>query len=135
MAAGRPKDEVIDRLKEGWQTRFIEMGKEGCSDVEIRAEFGISSDLWWRWIEEDEEFSATAKAAKSACHAKWEQMGRKMAFGEVEGNPTTWIFNMKNRFNWRDKQDVEHSGQVDMSAKSDAELKARAAKLLAKVEN
>lgn len=133
MAGGRPKDEVIDRLKEGWQTRFLEMGREGCSDVEIRAEFGISSDLWWRWIDEDEEFSATAKKAKDACHAKWEQMGRKMAFGEVEGNPTTWIFNMKNRFNWRDKQDVEHSGQVDLSSKTNEELKARAAKLLAKV--
>jgi len=133
MAGGRPKDEVIDRLKEGWQTRFLEMGKDGCSDVEIRAEFGISDDLWYRWIAEDQEFSRTYKAAKAACHAKWEAMGRKMAFGEVEGNPTTWIFNMKNRFNWRDKQDVDHSGQIDLASKSDDELKARAAKLLSHV--
>lgn len=133
MAGGRPKNQVSDRLKKGWQSRFLEMGKEGCSDVEIRSEFGISDDLWYRWIEEDEEFSRTYKAAKAACHAKWEEMGRKMAFGQAEGNPTTWIFNMKNRFNWRDKQDVEHSGQVDLSTKSDEELKARAAKLLASV--
>lgn len=134
MAGGRPKDEVIDRLKEGWQTRFLEMGKEGCSDVEIRAEFGISSDLWWRWIDEDQEFSATAKAAKAACHAKWEQMGRKMAFGEVEGNPTTWIFNMKNRFNWRDKQDVEHAGHISHSDMTEEELERRIA-ALSKGEN
>lgn len=133
MAGGRPKDEVIDRLKEGWQTTFLEMGREGCSDVEIRAKFNISQDLWERWLEEDAEFSLTAKASKAACHAKWEEMGRKMAFGQVEGNPTTWIFNMKNRFNWRDKQDVEHSGQVDLSSKTDAELKARAEKLLGKL--
>ncbi|QZA71246.1 terminase small subunit [Pseudomonas phage AH02] len=133
MGAGRPKDSVIDRLKEGWQARFLAMGKEGCSDVEIRAEFGISDDLWYRWIAEDEEFSRTYKLSKAACHAKWEEMGRKMAFGQVEGNPTTWIFNMKNRFNWRDKQDVDHSGQIDLSAKTDDELKARAAKLLSKV--
>lgn len=25
-------------------------------------------------------------------------------------NNTLWIFNMKNRFGWRDKQDIEHSG-------------------------
>ena len=131
MPAGRPKDSVIDRLKEGWQSKFLEMGKDGCSDVEIRAAFGISDDLWYRWIAEDEEFSRTYKLSKAACHAKWEEMGRKMAFGQVDGNPTTWIFNMKNRFNWRDKQDVEHSGQVDLSTKSDEELKARAAKILA----
>lgn len=129
MAGGRPKDEVIDRLKEGWQTRFVEMGKEGCSDVEIRAEFGISDDLWYRWIAEDEEFSRTYKAAKIACHAKWEQMGRKMAFGQAEGNPTTWIFNMKNRFNWRDKQDVEHSGQINHADMTEEEIERRIAAL------
>lgn len=125
MPAGRPKDEVIDRLKEGWQVRFIEMGREGCSDVEIRAEFGISDDLWYRWIEEDEEFSRTAKQAKALCHAKWEQMGRRMAFGEVEGNPTTWIFNMKNRFNWRDKVDTEGTMRVELKDVPDDELERR----------
>lgn len=122
MTAGRPKEEVIDRLKEGWQVRFMEMAKEGCSDVEIRAEFGISDCLWYRWIDEDEEFSRTAKAAKAACHAKWEEMGRKMAFGQVEGNPTTWIFNMKNRFSWKDKVETEHSGSVNFTNLTDEEL-------------
>lgn len=129
MAAGRPKNQVIDRLKEGWQTKFLEMGREGCSDVEIRAAFGISDDLWYRWIAEDEEFSRTYKAAKAACHAKWEEMGRKMAFGQVDGNPTTWIFNMKNRFNWRDKQDVEHSGQINHADMTEEELERRIAAL------
>lgn len=129
MAGGRPKNQVDDRLKKGWQSRFLEMGKEGCSDVEIRSEFGISDDLWYRWIEEDEEFSRTYKAAKAACHAKWEEMGRKMAFGQAEGNPTTWIFNMKNRFNWRDKQDVEHSGQINHADMTEEELERRIAAL------
>lgn len=130
-AIGRPKDEVIDRLKEGWQTRFLEMGKEGCSDVEIRAEFGISVDLWYRWLAEDEEFSKTAKAARDACHAKWEEFGRKMAFGQVEGNPTTWIFNMKNRFSWKDKVETEHSGRIEITDMTDEELDRRIAALKA----
>lgn len=129
MGAGRPKEEPIDRLKEGWQTRFIEMGKEGCSDVEIRAEFGISDCLWYRWIDEDEEFSRTAKIAKAACHAKWEEMGRKMAFGQVDGNPTTWIFNMKNRFNWKDKTETDQSVKLQVTEMTDEELDRRIAAL------
>lgn len=132
MAGGRPKDEVIDRLKEGWQTRFLEMAREGCSDVEIRAEFGISDDLWYRWIAEDAEFSRTAKAAKALCHAKWEEMGRKMAFGQADGNPTTWIFNMKNRFSWKDKVETEHSGSIAFTDMTDEELERRIAALKAR---
>lgn len=105
MAGGRPEDDVISRLKDGWQARFLEMGADGCSDVEIRAEFGISTDLWYRWLDQDQQFSETAIKAKALCHAKWESMGRKMAFGQADGNPTTWIFNMKNRFGWRDKME------------------------------
>lgn len=129
MPAGRPKDEVIDRLKEGWQARFLEMGRDGCSDVEIRAEFGISDDLWYRWIEEDAEFSRTAKQAKLLCHAKWEKIGRRMAFGEMEGNPTTWIFNMKNRFNWRDKVDTEGTMRVELKDVPEEDLDRRIAEL------
>lgn len=132
MPAGRPQVEPIDRLKEGWQTKILEMGKQGCSDVEIRAEFGISGDLWYRWMQEDEEFSSTAKQAKALCNAKWEQMGRKMAFGEVEGNPTTWIFNMKNRFGWKDKQELEHAGSINHTNLTDEEIERRISQLAGK---
>lgn len=127
--SGRPKTEPMDRLKEGWQSRMIEMGAEGCSDVEIRADLKISDDLWYRWIAEDEEFARTAKAAKAACHAKWEEFGRKMAFGQAEGNPTTWIFNMKNRFSWKDKVETEHSGSIALTDMTDEELERRIAAL------
>lgn len=133
MSSGRPKDHVEDRLPEGWQQRFLEMAAEGCSEVEIRAEFRISTDLWYRWLEEDETFSKTAKEAKDICHGKWESMGRKMAFGDAEGNPTTWIFNMKNRFGWKDKQEVEHSGSIQFSNMTDEDLDKKIAELAQQV--
>lgn len=120
MSPGRPKVSISERVEEGlipedWEEHILDMASEGASDVEIRAYLKISDDLWYRWIEEDDGFSRTIKTAKMLCHAKWEQMGRKMAFGEVEGNPTTWIFNMKNRFGWKDKTETEVTATVSQS--------------------
>ena len=37
----------------------------------------------------------------------WEDRGLKGMNGHILGfNATVWIFNMKNRFGWRDKQDI-----------------------------
>lgn len=129
MAGGRPRDTVIDRLKEGWQTTMKDMARDGASDVELRAELGISDDLWYRWIDDEPEFARTVKACKQLCQVWWEKTGRKMAGGQAEGNATVWIFNMKNRFNWRDKQDVEHSGQVSYSDMTEEEIERRIASL------
>jgi len=36
----------------------------------------------------------------------WERMGISMSLGLAKGNPLSWIFNMKNRYHWKDKLDV-----------------------------
>ena len=126
---GRPKDEVIDRLKEGWQTRIKELAADGASDVELRVELGISDDLWYRWIAEDAEFSRTVKECKLLCQIWWERHGRKMAAGSAEGNATVWIFNMKNRFGWKDKVETEHTGSIAFTDLTDEDLDRRIAAL------
>lgn len=132
MAGGRPKDEVIDRLKEGWQSQMKELARDGASDVELRVELGISENLWYRWIAEDEEFCQTVKECKQLCCVWWEKHGRKMAAGTAEGNSTVWIFNMKNRFGWKDKIETEHSGSIALTDMTDEELDRRIAALKAR---
>lgn len=109
MPAGRPRDEVKNRLKKGWQDRMKDLAREGASDVEVRGDIGISIDLWYRWIADEPEFAETIKECKMLCQTWWERTGRNMAKG-AEGNSAVWIFNMKNRFGWKDKQEIEHSG-------------------------
>lgn len=106
MPAGRPKKN-LDVLPDGWQDTVIQMGMNGASDVEIIAYLNVSKDLFYRWLDEEPEFSATIKRARTLCEAWWTRHGMMMASGEAEGNATVWIFNMKNRFKWTDK--VEQS--------------------------
>lgn len=103
---GRPKVQLTD-LPEGWQEKLIELGKEGASDVEMRVELNISQPLWERLIKEEPEFCVTVKRARELCEAWWTKHGRHMSAGVADGNAAVYIFNMKNRFRWRDKPEEE----------------------------
>lgn len=67
------------------------------------------------------EWSAAKEEGITRCQQFWEMAGRNMMLGlkteqkdkdgniksidYTKGNATVWIFNMKNRFNWKDKVD------------------------------
>jgi len=48
----------------------------------------------------------------------WETLGMRGAMGRV-GNfsAASWIFNMKNRYGWKDKKEIDHKGAVPTTAK------------------
>lgn len=47
----------------------------------------------------------------------WEGIGLAQAQGKCLGNSRSWIYNMANRFGWREKQEIEakHEAQVQVS--------------------
>jgi hypothetical protein len=109
---------------------MLELAADGASAVELRCEVGrISVDLWDRWIREDPQYSETVKECKALCEMWWEKQGRKMAAGTADGNATVWIFNMKNRFGWKDKTETEHSGTIAFSDMTDEQIERRIAAL------
>ena len=118
MSRGRPKSSVD--LKDGWYNDVLKMYSEGASDVEIKAYIyekrgGFSNDLWDRWLKEEPEFSETIKVGKILSEAWWSKTGRKN-LDNKEFSYTGWYMNMKNRFGWKDKQEIdqktEHSGGI-----------------------
>jgi len=114
---GRPRTTTAD-LPDDWENIMREAAQEGASDVEVRCLLGIGESGWYTLIEDDEQFCRTVKECKSLCQVWWERQGRKMSCGESDGNATTWIFNMKNRFGWHDKQQVDNiSSDGSMSPK------------------
>lgn len=91
---------------------LIYCGKQGMGVVEMSAEIGITRETFNQWRKDNHAFSDTVKQALALSQAWWERLGREGSAGTAPINPTTWIFNMKNRFkdDWRDKQEVEQSG-------------------------
>ena len=113
-------------------SRVIELMQEGASKAEVCLELNCSFQSFLTWQDKHPEFLESVKRGLHLSKGKWEQMGRKAAFGNVENfNATAWIFNMKNRFGrmddfsekWSDKQEIDHTHVV--SEMSDSDLDAR----------
>jgi hypothetical protein len=118
--AGRPLSKLD--LPDGWYNEVLELYSEGASDVEIKAWIyekrkSFSNDLWDRWMEQEPEFSETIKVGKMLSESWWAKTGRKN-LNNKEFSYTGWYMNMKNRFGWKDKQEVdqktEHSGGINI---------------------
>lgn len=92
----------------------ISLFKEGASKAEVCVALGIGFDAFQDYQKKYSEFSEAVKVGMQYSQAWWEKQGRIATFGGHEGfNATSYIFQMKNRFreDWRDKHEVEHSGE------------------------
>lgn len=110
---GRPKKKLEDLAIEWnekfkplkWEEVITGLYAEGASDVEIRVRLAISEDLFYRLLNEEQEFSITIKKGREFCRVWWEEKARK-SLENKEFNATLWYMNMKNRFGWKDRNDV-----------------------------
>ena len=113
-SVGRPQRKVKDTLPHDWQDQILRMSAQGMSDVEIRARLCTGGnlkgvfrhDLWDAFISRDEEFSTTIKKGKTLCQAWWEATARE-GLHKKYFQTGCWTMNMKNRFGWRDRTEVE----------------------------
>lgn len=111
---GRPRTTVND-LPPDWAETLIDCGQSGGSAVEMRCMIGIGESAWGTLLEDSDDFRRTVKRAQALCEVWWERRGREMAAGD-DGNATVWIFNMKNRFKWRDKPEEDNESESDKLA-------------------
>jgi hypothetical protein len=108
---GRPF-ETLASLPDGWYHDILQLYKEGADDVEVKALIHewrgtFSNDLWQRWLTDEVEFSETIKTGKMLSAAWWYRNGRKNLENR-NFNYTGWYMQMKNRFGWKDKSELDH---------------------------
>ncbi len=111
---GRPKKTFKDyKFPDNWQDIVLDMCSEGCSDVEIRAHFitlggKINVSAWYALEKLNNEFSKTLQIGKVLCQAWWEKQSR-INLQNPNFQTGNWYANMKNRFEWRDRTEVDHN--------------------------
>ena len=89
---------------------IIELMQEGASKVEVSAAIDVSFETMAQWCRPDgdyfnKEFSDTIKKGLRLSQAWWERQGRTQ-LKDKDFSYTGWYMNMKNRFQWADKQEV-----------------------------
>ena len=107
--AMKDEDELTDLIKQ-----YIEHRRKGLSKRSFPPCFFSTIE---KHLEENVVFAPFKKELETAereGRMVWEEIGLKIARGEIKGNPVAWIFTMKNKFHddWKDKQEVEHSGET-----------------------
>lgn len=110
--------------------------KEGLSFESFGGVIGVSKQTLYDWEKANPEFLDAKNVGEAASRLYWEKVGRDGLHAETikdgDGmtvnrsiNATIWIFNMKNRFKWRDKSEEEArdlAGSRPLRDKSDEEL-------------
>jgi hypothetical protein len=130
---GRPP-----KYKAEYARRAEAMCKIGATDVELAAEFGVTTWTIWHWQAKHKPFSKALRVAKSAFDDRVERSMAQRAVGyshhatkilQYEGQPIIveyiehlppdvgagklWLTNRRPD-KWRDKVDIDHSGIVQV---------------------
>ena len=86
---------------------LIDHMSKGLSFDCFAADIKVSNKTLYTWTEKHDEFLQAKKEGENRCLRWWESLGNSLASGKRKGNAAVYIFNMKNRFGWRDRQETE----------------------------
>jgi len=123
-----PQNHNASKYKPEYCDLLIHHMANGLSFESFAGLIDVDQDTLYNWIKLAGEgntfyqpFSDAKKKGVEKCRLFWERIGVRMTLGlpikfidaethkEIETkryNTTAWIFNMKNRFKWRDTFDV-----------------------------
>ena len=116
MSAGRPlKYESVEKMQEDIKKYFAECDEEKRPYTVSGLAYALGTNRQTLINYEDkDEFIDTIKTAK----AKIERFNEEMLYSK-EVSTTGVIFNLKNNYNWKDKQEIEAEVNSDVKIKID----------------
>jgi transposase len=93
----------------------VDFMAKGYSKEAVAGHLQIDSDTLKEWNKKYPDFSTALKQGVELSRKFWEATAINHITHTAKGtqlNSTAWIFNMKNRFNWTDKKEVELGEQT-----------------------
>jgi hypothetical protein len=106
------------KYKKEFDELLIKHMESGMSFMSFAALVGVNVDTLYEWERKQKSFSEAKQVAFNKNLLFWERLGVAGTAGKIHNfNSTTWIFNMKNRHGWRDRREVEHSGNQELPVK------------------
>lgn len=123
---GRPPIEIDPE----WYEKLIEHMGQGFSYESFAGVIGHAKETLYNIERRDKRFLDAKKRGFAKCQYWWENVGRMGMLGIAESrvngevvrlerfNAASWIFNMKNRFGWTDKREIDMRGD-DSDARED----------------
>ncbi len=102
VTAGQPT-----KYKPEYCEMLIDHMSQGLSFESFAGKVRVDRDTIYAWVEANPQFSDAKKVGTQLGLLFWEQLGNSGAAGNLPGfNAASFCFNMKNRYKWRDRQDI-----------------------------
>jgi len=103
MPAGRPT-----KYDPSYCEKLIKHMAQGLSYLSFAGVIEVNPDTMYEWEKKHPEFSEAKKIAFQKGRLAWETMGIAGTVGKTDKfSAAAWIFNMKNRFKWTDRQEIQ----------------------------
>lgn len=93
---------------------IVAYAAEGASFTEFCAEIGVSRQTLHNWKKAHPEFLDAYTRAELVGQAHWERKLRTELMIDRNANPALVKLYFANRFNWHDKQELDHGAQDSM---------------------
>lgn len=128
MSKEAPKSRPVGRptkYKKEYCQKLVEHMRTGLSYEAFAGALGVAKETIYAWERKHAEFMDAKKRGFAECQLFWEKMALEGMWYDAKRpfNTGVWIFNMKNRFKWTDKVEVETEslGEFKLSYKLDDE--------------
>ena len=93
---------------------------QGLSYESFAAVVDVTRDCLYKWEKASPYFLYSKRRGKEKMLLLFEKMGVQAMAGKIKGfNAPTYIFTMKNKCGWTDKQEVTNQGSIGITIDND----------------
>lgn len=106
------------KYKDEYCEMLVEHMNKGLSFESFAGLIGVTKETIFNWLEKNKQFFDSKKKGEVRCRLFWERLGIAGSSGKLKNfNCGTWIFNMKNRFAWKDRQEIDQNSNINVNYK------------------